>query len=487
MTTLLMTSQRPQMLIDGQWVEALDGRTYETVNPATEESLGLTSNGGVADMKRAIDAARTAFDEGPWPRMSRQERYRIIRSIAEAMERHQKELEALVVAEAGATVAFSNQTLSVSMMHDYAELAMTFPFDEMVPPRDVGGRFLTSQVARQPVGVCGLLPTWNLPLMLAVRKLGPALAAGCTVVMKAPPQTPLTLRRLAALIAETDLPPGVFNLVTGDGLEASQELVLSDKVDMISFTGGPASARHIMAAAAGTIKRVALELGGKSANIILPGVDVDAVAPIAAMQACTNAGQTCSMLSRVLVPRDMADALVDAMATVLRAQKVGDPMDPDVAVGPLIRDERRLAVESLVAGALEEGAVLQVGGARPGELTRGYYYEPTLLSGVTNDMTIAREEVFGPVLSVIAYDSVDEAIRIANDSAFGLQANITSPTVSEGMAVARQIRSGAVGINGAMDPTRAPRGGFKQSGIGRECGKWALDDYLEYQSLTWWS
>lgn len=487
MTTTVTKSDRPQMLIGGKWVEARDGGVYETINPATEESLGFTAHADAADMKLAVDAARTAFDEGPWTRMSRPERYRIIRSIAEAMESHQSELEALVVAEAGATAMLANQSLSIAMMRDYAELAMTFPFDEMIPPRDMGGRLLTSHVARQPVGVCGLLPTWNVPLLLAIRKLGPALAAGCTVVMKAPPQTPLALRRLAELIAETDLPAGVFNLVTGDGIEASQELVLSDKVDMISFTGGTVSGRQIMASAAGTIKRVALELGGKSANVILPDVDVDQVAPTAAMQACVNAGQTCSMLSRVLVPRDMADAFSEAMVDVLREQKIGDPTDPQTSVGPLIREGRRNAVEALVADALEEGANLLIGGSRPSEHDQGYYFEPTLLANVTNDMTIAREEVFGPVLSVIPYDTVDEAVRLANDSPFGLQANVACANVSEGMAIAKRIRAGAVAINGAVDQEFAPRGGFKQSGIGRECGRWALDDYLEYQSITWWS
>jgi len=418
--------------------------------------------------------------------MTRLERSRIISQIADAMDRHQQELADLVALEAGATVAFSNQAMSVEMMHDYAELALTFDFDEMVQPRALGGRLLTSSVTRLPVGVCGLLPTWNLPLMLAIRKLGPALAAGCTVVMKAPPQTPLTLRRLAELIAQTDLPAGVFNLVTGDGIQASEVLVNSPKVDMISFTGGPVAARQIMASAAGTIKRVALELGGKSANIVLRDADLAQVIPLSAMQASLNAGQTCSMLSRVFVPRELVGEVSAGMAEVLRSQKVGDPTDPTTNVGPLIRAERRSAVEALVATALDEGATLLAGGARPA-LERGYYYEPTLLTDVTNSMTIAREEVFGPVLSVIAYDTVDEAIRMTNDSPFGLQANVMCGNVSEGMAVAAQIRSGAVGINGAMDPTRAPRGGFKLSGVGRECGKWALEDYLEYQTRSWWS
>jgi aldehyde dehydrogenase (NAD+) len=474
-----------QMLIGGAWVESTHGRTYQTVNPATEEPLGTAPQGGPADMRRAIDAARDAFDQGPWPTMSRADRYRIIRQIAEGMERQERVLSDLVVAETGTTGPLVSQVGSVLMMHDFAQLAMTFPFDETVAPHDLTGRFLGTQVLRQPVGVCGLLPTWNLPIMIAVRKLGPALASGCTMVMKAPPQTPLALMKLAEIITETDLPPGVFNLVTGDGIDAAEELVRSDKVDMISFTGGVTSGRNIMAAAAGTLKRVTLELGGKSANLILDDVDVQRVAPVAALQACVNAGQTCSMLSRVLVPRRMEAPLVEGMAATLSQQKVGDPMDPAVTVGPLIREERRKAVEAYVEAGLSQGATLVVGGSRPMDLERGFFYQPTLFSDVSNDMTIAREEIFGPVLAVIPYDTVDDAIRIANDNPFGLQANVACSRVADGVAIAKRIRSGAVSINGAMDSIRAPRGGFKQSGLGRECGRWALDDYLEYQAVTW--
>jgi aldehyde dehydrogenase (NAD+) len=474
-----------QMLIGGAWVEPIRGRTYQTVNPATEETLGLAPQGDPADMQKAIDAARAALDEGPWPAMSRAERGRIIHQIADGMERQGKVLSDLVVAETGTTGPLVSQTGSVLMMHDFADLAMTFPFEETVAPHNLTGRFLGSQVLRQPVGVCGLLPTWNLPIMIAVRKLGPALASGCTMVMKAPPQTPLALMKLAEIINDTDMPPGVFNLVTGDGIDAAAELVRSDKVDMVSFTGGVTSGRNIMAAAAGTLKRVTLELGGKSANIILDDVEVERIAPVAALQACLNAGQTCSMLSRVLVPRQMQPALVEGMAETLGRQKVGDPLDPSVTVGPLIREERRKAVESYVEAGLHEGATLVVGGSRPEHLEHGFFYRPTLFTDVGNEMTIAREEIFGPVLTVIPYDTVDEAIRIANDNPFGLQANVACSRVADGVAIAKRIRSGAVSVNGAMDSIRAPRGGFKQSGLGRECGKWALDDYLEYQAVTW--
>jgi aldehyde dehydrogenase (NAD+) len=476
---------RPQMLIGGDWSGALDGREYATVNPATEQQLALSPHASREDMRRAIDAARRAFDEGPWPRMPLRERSRIIRQIADAMAAQNDALSAIVIAETGIAGNLGSQALAIAMMYDYADHAMTFPFSETIAPAEMNGRLLSSHIMRQPAGVCGLLPTWNLPIAIAVRKLGPALASGCTMVMKAPPQTPLALLKLAEIIAECDLPPGAFNLVTGDGIEASEELVASEKVDLISFTGGLESGRKIMAAAAGTLKRVTLELGGKSANIVLDGVDLDQVASMESVQACINAGQTCSMLSRVLVPRAKADTLVEKMADTVRKQKIGDPTDPAVTVGPLIREERRTVVEHYVKSGVAEGATLVVGGSRPANLHRGYFYEPTIFADVRNEMKIAQEEIFGPVMSVIPYNTVEEAIRLANDSPFGLQANVACSRVADGLAVARQIRCGAVSINGAMDGLYAPRGGFKLSGIGRECGKWALDDYLEYQTLTW--
>jgi aldehyde dehydrogenase (NAD+) len=485
MATLELQLARPKMLIGGGWSDALDGRQYATVNPSTEQQLAQSPHASRADMRRAIDAARKAFDEGPWPRLPLRERSRMIRQIAEAMAAQNEVLSGIVVAETGIAGVLGGQDMAIAMMHDYADIALAFPFAEVVAPAAMNGRLISSEVIRQPAGVCGLLPTWNLPLAIAVRKLGPALAAGCTMVMKAPPQTPLALLKLAEIIAECDLPPGVFNLVTGDGIEASQELVASDKVDLISFTGGLASGRSIMAAAAGTLKRVTLELGGKSANIILDGADLDQVASMESIQGCINAGQTCSMLSRVLVPRAMADALVEKMAATVRKQKIGDPVDPAVTVGPLIREERRQVVESYVASGVAEGATLVAGGSRPAGFDRGYFFEPTIFADVRNDMKIAQEEIFGPVMSVIPYDTVEEAIRLANDSPFGLQANVACARVADGLAVARQIRCGAVSINGVMDGLHAPRGGFKLSGLGRECGKWALDDYLEYQALTW--
>ena len=481
----VVDSVQSQMLIDGEWVDALEGRDYHTINPATEEQLGTAAQAEPADMQRAIDAARRAFDDGPWPTSSPAERSRIIRQIAHGMDRHAHELNELVVAETGTTGVLVSQAGNALMMHAYADIAGTFAFDEMISPKTMGPRTLVSQVLRQPVGVCGLLPTWNVPLNIAVRKLGPALAAGCTMVMKAPPQTPLCLLKLAEIIAESDLPPGVFNLVTGDGIDASRELVRSDKVDMISFTGGLVAGRQIMAEAAGTLKRVTLELGGKSANVVLDGVDVDQIAFGTGFQACLNAGQTCSMLSRVLVPRAMEAAFVEKLAAFLSRQRVGDPLDPETDVGPLIREERRRAVESYVEAGVAEGAELVVGGKRPENLERGFFFEPTLFTGVRNDMTIAQEEIFGPVLAVIPYDTVDDAVRIANDSLFGLQANVACASVAEGLSVAKRIRSGAVSINSAIDSIYAPRGGFKQSGLGRECGKWALDDYLEYETISW--
>jgi acyl-CoA reductase-like NAD-dependent aldehyde dehydrogenase len=481
-----MNTQAPaRMYIDGHWVAASQGRTYLTVNPATEEDLGPAPHANADDMRDAIAAARTAFDTGPWPRLSLGERYRIMHQLVTLMERRAAELTDIVIQETGATAFLASQVGPIDILREAADLVLSQPFAESCQPVEFGGRLIQTQVLRQPVGVCGLLPTWNAPIMIAIRKIAPALATGCTMVIKAPPQTPLSLLKLAEVFAESDLPPGVFNVVTGDGIEAAEELVASPDVDLISFTGGLATGRAIQAKAAETVKRVVLELGGKSANIILDDVDLDVAAPTAALGACFGAGQTCSMLSRVLVPVSMATELVDKMAAIVSSQQVGDPLDPKTVVGPLIRAERRTAVERYVDSGLTEGAKLVTGGRRPPHLSRGFFYEPTIFTDVHNDMTIAQEEIFGPVLAVIPYDTRDEAVRIANDSIYGLQANITCANTKAGLAMARQLRSGAVGINGAMDGIHAPRGGFKQSGIGREIGKWALDDYLEYQALTY--
>ncbi|MGV0870624.1 aldehyde dehydrogenase family protein [Mycolicibacterium sp. XJ879] len=474
-----------RMYIGGEWTDAATGTTYATVNPATEKPLGPAPHANVTDMRQAIAAARTAFDTGPWPRLPLGERYRIIHQIASLMEKRQDELSQILVEETGATAYLASQSGPIQILRDAADLVLSEAFAEAQQPLEFGGRLLQTQVLRQPVGVCALLPTWNAPIMIAIRKIAPALTAGCTMVLKAPPQTPLSLLKLAEIIDESDLPPGVFNVVTGEGIEAAEELVTSPDVDMVSFTGGLTAGRAIQAKAAETVKRVVLELGGKSANIILDDVDLDTAAQVAAMHACFGAGQACSMLSRVLVPRALADGLVERMAAIVSSQPVGDPLDPMTVVGPLIREERRAAVEAYVASGLDQGARLVTGGRRPPHLDRGYFYEPTIFADADNSMTIAQEEIFGPVLTVIAYDSIDEAVSIANDSIFGLQANITCRTTQEGLQLAPRLRCGAVAINGAMDGIRAPRGGFKQSGIGREVGKWALDDYLEYQALTY--
>lgn len=474
-----------KMYIGGVWTSASQGRTYHTINPATEEPLGPAPHASISDVREAIAAARSAFDDGPWPHLSLGERYRIMHQIASLLEQHAAALSEVVVQETGATAFLASQAGPIDIMREAADLVLSQPFAESCQPVEFGGRLLQTQVLRQPVGVCGLLPTWNAPIMIAIRKIAPALAAGCTMVVKAPPQTPLSLLKLAEIIAESDLPPGVFNVVTGDGIEVAEELVAHPAVDLISFTGGLATGKTIQANAAETVKRVVLELGGKSANIILDDVDLDIAAPIAALGACFGAGQTCSMLSRVLVPEAMAAELVERMVAIVSSQQVGDPLDPNTVIGPLIREERRAAVERFVDSGLTEGAKLVAGGRRPPHLPRGFFYEPTIFADVRNDMTIAQEEIFGPVLAVIPYESRDEAIRIANESIYGLQANIMCRNTKDGLDLARRLRSGAVGINGAMDGIHAPRGGFKQSGIGREIGKWALDDYLEYQAVTY--
>jgi acyl-CoA reductase-like NAD-dependent aldehyde dehydrogenase len=413
------------------------------------------------------------------------ERSRIIRQIADGMERHHAELSRLVVLERGTVASGAGQASQITMMYDAADLVLKTDFEEALPPQPFRNDLMSSLVLRQPVGVCGLFTTWNGPLAIAIRKIAPALAAGCTMVMKAAPYTPLTVLKLAQIMDETDLPKGVFNVVTGDGIDIGEELATNPMVDMVSFTGGVSIGKRIMELAAPTLKRVTLELGGKSANIILDDVDPDAVAISSASAICGSVGQQCSALTRVFVPPSLKNRVLDRMKATMEAQVLGDPTAPATTMGPLVREERRQAVERYIQAGKDEGATLVTGGSRPSHLSKGYYLQPTVFADVKNEMRIAQEEIFGPVVAVLDYNSVDEAIQMANDTVYGLQANIETRNIARAIEFAKRQRVGAISINGAMDSIRAPRGGMKQTGFGREVGKWALDDYLEYQVITW--
>jgi aldehyde dehydrogenase (NAD+) len=495
MSTAATAASAPQtyrMFVDGEWVSARSGRTYSIPNPATEATIAEVPSAGVEDLERAIAAARRAFDEGPWPRTSPPERRRILLAIADGVERRKEDFRRALVAAAGAEYIthYIQLEIPIELLRIYADLAVQFPFEEPTAPVTVptatGLRTATSIVKHQPAGVCGLIPTWNFPLFVSVQKLGPAIATGCTMVFKPSPYVPLIDLMLAEIVAECDLPKGVYNVVTGDGPELGAALVESPLVDKVSFTGSVATGKRIMEAAAKTLKRVHLELGGKSALLVLDDYDLDEAVMNAASPAFFHAGQGCAINTRVLVPKSKHDALVEKLTGFLGAMvRVGDPEDPSNTLGPVIREERRVQIEKYIAAGKREGAVLAAGGGRPRDLPKGYFLEPTVFAAVKNDMTIAREEIFGPVASILPYDDDEHAIRIANESAYGLGGGILTRDTPRALEIARRIRTGTIGINGAFNLWTAPFGGFKDSGIGREGGVWGLREYTEIQTISW--
>ncbi|HYC22911.1 MAG TPA: aldehyde dehydrogenase family protein [Candidatus Bathyarchaeia archaeon] len=480
-----------RMYVGGKWVGARDGRSYSIPNPATEEPIGTAPQATLEDMRQAIAVARAAFDDGPWPRMSREERRRILWQIADGMERNRKRLCDIVIAESAAThdMLWVQVDKPIEYMRNYAELAVSFDYEEMLPvaqasfrgfPLDING-----MAYHAPVGVCGLVPTWNVPLHVTVEKVGPALATGCTMVVKPSPYAPLANLELARIIDETDLPKGVFNVVTGEGTDIARELVSHPMIDKVSFTGSVATGKAIARAAADTLKRVHLELGGKSANIVLEDAPLELIGAGLAGPAVTQAGQGCVMTTRVLVPARHHDRLVADMVSFVKLARIGNPVDPEVTMPPLIREERRGKVEEYIESGRQQGAVLATGGGRPPGLPRGYFLEPTIFAAADNAMRIAREEIFGPVVTVIPYRDEEEAIRIANDSSYGLGASIVTANKVRGRELAKRLRVGSVLIGTMPNLTHSPFGGFKESGIGREGGKWGILDYSEICAINW--
>jgi aldehyde dehydrogenase (NAD+) len=443
-------------------------------------------------MRRAIAAARRAFDDGPWRRATGEDRARALLRIADAMERRKEEMRRLLVAEVGATAITHAMQVEAPIEHlrHWAELARSFAFEEPLPVR-VGQGALGPQVNcgivyRQPVGVCAMIPTWNFPAYVTVQKLGPALATGCTMVFKPSPWSPLVNCFIAELVQGADRPPGVVNMVTGQGADIAEALVSDPRIDKVSFTGSVATGRKIIAASATNLKRVFLELGGKSVGIYLDADDLQMNAMIASGPAMFHAGQGCAMATRVLVPAASHDAFVQHMVGFLQGMvTIGDPSDPTNMLGPVIREERRRKIEECIAAGRSEGATLATGGGRPAHLERGWFLEPTVFCNVRNDHRIAREEIFGPVVSVIPYADEDEAVRIANDSSYGLGGAIYARDTSRAIALAKRLRTGVVWINNGINMLDGPFGGFKESGIGREGGRWGMEEYTEVQQITW--
>jgi acyl-CoA reductase-like NAD-dependent aldehyde dehydrogenase len=491
----MSTFDYPQLYINGQWMEARGGATYPVLNPATEAEIGRAADASSEDMERAISAARRAFDTGPWPQMPAHERAGFIRRIAEGLENNKEKLRELLIAEAGAEDFLLAAQLEnpILALHGYAELALKFDFERMLPVAlghsPAGPTLGYTLVNHQPAGVCGLIPTWNFPLFVTAQKIGPALAAGCTMVVKPPPYTPLINLELAKVVDESGLPPGVLNVVSGQSSAISEHLVASGQVDKISFTGSIGIGKRIAQTAAQSLKRVHLELGGKSAALVLEDIDPAAAAPGLAAPTYVHAGQVCGAATRCFVPRKLYEAVLTRMVDFVNSLPVGDPADRNVIVGPVIREERRHKIEEYIQSGLDQGARLVAGGGRPDNLKKGYFVKPTIFADIDNKMRIAREEIFGPVLSVIPYTDLEQAVRSANDSDFGLAGIVVTNQPAKGMEIAKRLRSGWISLSSSghmagLGPN-APFGGFKESGLGREGGEWGLMDFTEIQTVTW--
>ena len=467
--------------VSGRWHPTTSGRSIEIVSPRTEELIGRAGLAGAADVERAVAAAREAFDDGPWPRMTVAERAGALRRVADGLAARAQDLIDLGVDEMGYPIAFAEGYMApnpVFQFQRYAELAECYPFEE----ERTGVQ--RSLVRREPVGVVAAIPPFNGPLTLGAQKTAPALAAGCTVILKAPNQDPLACYVLAEVAEEAGLPPGVLGVLVADVPE-SERLVSHPGVDMVSFTGSTAVGRRIGELCGRDIRRMTLELGGKSAAIVLQDADFAKVVP--GIVGCTVAliqGEICTMQSRILAPRSRYDELVDSLSEAIGALQVGDPRDPATAIGPLITREHRDRVERYIAIGREEGADVTVGGRRPAHLSRGWYLEPTLFAGATNQMRIAREEIFGPVVTVIPHDGLDDAVAIANDSPFGLSGTVWTEDDDAALEVARRVRTGTFSLNGYTVDANTPFGGFKQSGVGREMAREGLDAFVELKSIA---
>jgi aldehyde dehydrogenase (NAD+) len=458
------------MYIDGKWVDAEAGAVHPLPNPATEELFAEVPDAGVADMQRAIAAARRCFERGAWRDRSVAERSQVLEALADGLESRREELSEILIGAHGCEqVSFGvNLDDPIAFLRRYAEAARCFPVDAPVLPHigvapAVGlSTVVSGMTHRHPVGVCGLIPTWNFPLFISVNKIAPALAMGCSVVVKPSPWGPLPDLLMAEILDACELPFGVYNVVTGARPELGEALVESSDVDMIGFTGSAGGGRRIMSAAGATLKRLHLELGGKSALIVLDDAEPQDVIGEAALAAYFRAGQACALKTRVLVPRSMQTALVEAMESFISSSvKVGDPCDPSVLLGPLIRPERVDAVLSLVESGRAEGARLVTGGGRPEHLARGWFVEPTLFADVSPGMRIAQEEIFGPVVSVIPYEDDADAIRIANASEYGLSGSIYTRETGRAIRMAKQIRTGQICINGVRSGAGDDRRGVR--------------------------
>ena len=473
-----------QLYVGGAWSPPTSGATIDVVSPATEETIATVPMAGPEDVDRAVTAARLAFDAGPWPRLDPSERVQAVRRLSEAYAAHRSEMAALITAEMGAPASFSRfaqATLPMMLCNTFADIASAYEWEGTRP-----GAYGEDLILRkEATGVVVAIVPWNMPQFLIAGKLAPALLAGCPIIIKPAPETPLDALLLAELVDELGLPPGLVSVLPG-GREVGELLVGHPGVDKVAFTGSTAAGRQVAASCGASLTRVSLELGGKSAAIVLDDADPDAVAQGVRVAGLMNSGQACVAQTRVLVPSSRYNEYLDALASMVANLPMGDPSDRAVEIGPLVTQRQQERVRGFIESGVREGARLVVGGsAQPEGLDRGWYVQPTLFADVDNGMSIARDEIFGPVLSVIPYADSDDAVRIANDSDYGLSGSVWTTDTDRGLDVARRVRTGSFGVNQpySMDPA-APFGGMKASGIGRELGREGLEGYLEVKSIS---
>ena len=469
-----------RLFIGGQWVEPAGAATIDVVCPTTEEVVASVVAASTADADRAVAAARTAFDEGGWPSSAIEKRMEILGRLRALLAAHQGEMAELLTDEMGCPITQA-RTVQVhnplAVLDAYLELASDYPFRSM--RSSATGRAL---LTREPVGVVAAVVPWNVPVGIAVQKITPAILAGCTLVLKAAPEAPLNAYFLAELLAEAGLPAGVVNVIASER-DVSEYLVTHPGVDKVAFTGSTAAGRRIASLCGQDIRRVTLELGGKSAGIILDDADLDDTVERLRMGSLRNSGQVCSLKTRLVVSTRRHGELLERLVSLVESMPVGDPHDTATQIGPMVNARQRDRVEDYIEAGQIQGAKMIVGGGRPRHVDRGWFVEPTIFTDVAPDMRIAQEEIFGPVLAVLTYDDEDEAVAIANNSSYGLNGAVYTTDLEHGLTVAQRIRSGTVELNGHPIGHSAPMGGFKTSGLGRENGPEGLDAFVELRAI----
>ncbi len=469
-------TQALQFYIDGSWVSPVGSATLEVVNPATEEAYARIAMGEKADVDKAVAAAKRAF--GSFSRSTRKERVELLESVIATYKKHYDEMAAAISDEMGAPLGFAKEAQAAAglgHLSQVLEVLRTFEFDEMIN---------NTLITREPIGVCGFITPWNWPMNQIACKVGPALATGCTMVLKPSEVAPMSGVLFSQIMHEAGVPAGVYNMVNGDGPTVGQALSTHPDIDMVSFTGSTRAGIAVARAAADTVKRVSQELGGKSPNIILPDADFLQAVTHGTRQCFSNSGQSCNAPTRMLVPADRQEEVIEIARKIAEQTVVGDPRAATTTIGPVVSKVQFDKIQALIEAGIAEGARLVTGGpGRPETLNRGYYIRPTVFADVRNDMTIAREEIFGPVLSILPYGSEEEAIVIANDTVYGLSSYVTSGDLDHARNVGRQMRAGMVHLNGSPGDLAGAFGGYKQSGNGREWGKFGFEDFLEVKSM----